>query len=548
MGRLARWAIVAFVAMGIGGSIPCAAGTDGMVFIDRNQNAFLDDGESGVAGAVVSDGISVVRTDEAGRFSLPQNEGSRFVFLSTPNGMTPTAGWYRVVASGASYSFPLGTRDESGPLVFAQLSDIHYAPDAESFSTAFDDREMAFPPDETLNGLVAELNALGPDFVILTGDIIANAKGPSLEDVRDWFATVDDGFVSRLTSPVYGVVGNHDQVRVAAVDKSVYEEHFGPTYYSFNVKGTHCIVLDPHQLVGTKQIYSVSAEQLEWLRRDLACVDANAPILVFCHEPTTDWAPTEESEELRNVLAEAKVTALLNGHWHTNFVLREEPFYELTSGAVCGSWWEGPNPDGTEFGYRVYEVSRGQLDSTWRTVGKNVVSFATPLAAALVWTDRLVAGVWGQASSAAYRWDDGDEIEVRVSLNGLWSTAAGNLNVTVLAPGTHALALTFAMADGGTVTGEQSFWILDPGVSLTEIIDHPEIFQGKMVGVPSLEIRAAMGADLSATDGVKTIIVSKFPWTAAKGDHISLVGMYRPTSADPIKSFDPIFSVVLEEE
>ncbi len=548
MERLARWAIVAIVALGVGGSVPCAAGTDGVVFVDRNQNALLDDGESGVAGAVVSDGFSVVRTDEAGRFSLPDNKGSRFVFLSTPNGMKPVDGWYRAVASGATYSFPLGTRDESGPLVFAQLSDIHYAPDAGSFSFAFDDREMAFLPGPTMDALVGELNALEPDFVILTGDIIANAKGPSLETVRQWFATVDGEFVSRLASPVYGVVGNHDQVRVAAVDKSVYEEHFGPTYYSFNVKGTHCVILDPHQLAETKQIYSVDAAQLEWLRGDLACVDASAPILVFCHEPTTDWAPTEESEALWNLLAESRITALLNGHWHTNFVLREEPFYEFTSGAVCGSWWEGPNPDGTQFGYRVYEVSRGQLDSTWRTAGKNVVSFASPAAAALVWADRLVASVWGGAVSASYQWDDGDAVDVRVSSNGLWSTVAANLNVTTLAAGYHALTVAFSLTDGTTSSGTQSFYVLQPGLAIGDFIDHPEVFQGKMVGLPDVQVRAVMGADLSATDGTDTFIVAKFPFAVARGDHISLVGMYRPTSADPIKSFDLIFSVRLKEE
>ena len=69
-----------------------------------------------------------------------------------------------------------------------------------------------------------------------------------------------------------------------------------------------------------------------------------------------------------------------------------------------------------------------------------------------------------------------------------------------------------------------------------------------MVGVSGLEVRAVMGTDISATDGTKTIIVSKFPLTVAKGDHVAVTGMYRPTSVDPIKSFDLIFSVKLEAE
>jgi predicted phosphodiesterase len=546
MRRLTRRAVVvALVMIGIGGAVLLAADVGGVVFLDKNHNGALDSGETGVSGAVVSDGLNVVRTDDAGRFSLPSNEGSRFVFLSTPNGTRPTAGWYRAVAGDGPYVFPLETRDESGPLVFAQLSDIHYAPDPEALSRAFSDREMAFLPQGTLDGLVAEINPLAPDFVILTGDIIANAKGPELDEVRSWFAAMDDGFVSRFAAPVYEVMGNHDEVRDPAVDKAVYEEHFGPTYYSFNMKGTHCVVLDPHQLSGTAQSYTVGATQLEWLRRDLAVVGANAPILVFCHEPTPDWAATPENEALWTLLAGSHITALLNGHWHTNSVLREEPFFELTSGAVCGAWWEGPNPDGTGFGYRIYEMARGRLESTWRTVGLDVVSFTSPTSAALTWTDRLVASVWGRASAASYRWDSAAPISLRVSDNGLWSTAAGNLNVTALSPGYHTISLSFTMSNGTTVQGEKEFLVLQPALTLGEITSHPEVFQGKMVGVSGLEVRAVMGTDISATDSTKTIIVSKFAVTVAKGDHIAVVGMYRPTSVDPIKLFDPIFSVKL---
>ncbi|MCX6093174.1 MAG: metallophosphoesterase [Candidatus Bipolaricaulota bacterium] len=546
MRRLARRAVVvALVMVGVGGSALFAAGVGGVVFLDKNHNGALDSGETGVSGAVVSDGLNVVRTDDAGRFSLPDNNGARFVFLSTPNGMKPSAGWYRAVAEGGSYVFPLETRDESGPLVFAQLSDIHYAPDPEALSRAFADREMAFLPNGTLDGLVAEINPLAPDFVILTGDIIANAKGPELDEVKSWFTTMDDGFVSRFTVPVYEAMGNHDEVRDPAVDKAVYEEHFGPTYYSFNVKGTHCVVLDLHQLQGTSQIYSLSAAELDWLRRDLALVGANAPILVFCHEPTPDWAQTPENAALWDLLVGSNITALLNGHWHTNYVLREEPFYELTSGAVCGSWWEGPNPDGTGFGYRIYEMPRGRLESTWRTVGANVVSFTSPAAAALTWTDRLVASVWGEAASAAYCWDGGANVTIDVASNGLWSTAAGNLNVATLPSGYHTLTITFSMTSGGPIVGRQAFYILVPGLSLSDFIDHPEVFQGKMVGTTALEVRAVMGADISATDGTKTIIVAKFPLSVAKGDRVSVVGMYRATSADPIKAFDLIFSVKL---
>jgi hypothetical protein len=215
---------------------------------------------------------------------------------------------------------------------------------------------------------------------------------------------------------------------------------------------------------------------------------------------------------------------------------------------VCGAWWEGPNPDGTQFGYRVYEMARGRIASTWRTVGKNVVSFVAPASAELTWAGRLVASVWGQAASASYRWDGGQETAVEVSTNGLWSTAAGYLNVTALAAGYHTLSLSFALANGSTVRGDQGFLVQDPNLTLGELTSHPEIFQGKLVGVSDLEVRAVMGADISVTDGTKTVIVSKVPITVARNDRVAVAGMYRPTSVDPIKGFDPVFFVKLAKQ
>ncbi|MDD5646375.1 MAG: metallophosphoesterase [Candidatus Bipolaricaulis sp.] len=539
-GVLLAAALVAVFVFAAGGYA-----AEGRVFIDANGNGTFDAEEEGAADAVVSDGVTAVRTDAGGRFDLAVDAEARFVFLSTPTGTRPTHGWYRPVVEGATYDFPLERIGSSGPLVFLHLSDLHYAPDAKAFEKAFDDRRMAYEPAPVLDQVVAEANALAPDFVVLTGDIVANAKGPELWEVEAWMSFAAESFAARFTSPFFAAVGNHDVVRDPAVNETLYERFFGPTYYSFNVKGTHCVVLNTHQLAGTKQTYAVSGAQLAWLRQDLALVDPDAEILVFCHEPSPDWTKTPESEALYALLAQERITALLNGHWHTNFVLQEEPFLELTSGAVCGAWWEGPGADGAKFGYRVVEVRRGQLDSVWRNVGENAVSFPTPTAAALVWADRLTAQAWGVAAAATYRWDDGEEVTAFVASNGLWSTATANLNATTLAAGYHTLFVTFAMADGGSIVGERGFLVLAPGVPLADLLAHPEVYQGRIVGMPKLEVRAAMGSDLSATDGVKTILVSKFPIAAKRGDWIALVGLYSTTSVSPIKTYDGIFCVKL---
>lgn len=48
----------------------CVCSAEGRVLIDGNGNGILDAGEAGVPCAVVSDGVTVLRTTAGGRFDL----------------------------------------------------------------------------------------------------------------------------------------------------------------------------------------------------------------------------------------------------------------------------------------------------------------------------------------------------------------------------------------------------------------------------------------------------------------------------------------------
>ena len=530
-----------------GAGLAQAQAAEGVVFFDDNGNGAVDPGEAGVANVAISDGTTVVRTDATGSFQLAMDSAARFVFATIPSGARATEAWYLPVNHQATCMFPLERVDAEGALVFVQLSDIHYAPTPEEFKEGLRDRRMVILPDPVLDAITSDVNAFDVDFVVLAGDIVADARYPEPAMVERWMAAMAEDFAPGFRAPVYGVIGNHDIVRDESIGKAFYETHFGPTYYSFDVKGTHCVVLDTQQLVGTGLVYSVDARQLAWLEQDLAHVASNAPILVFCHEPTPDWAATEENEALFDLLAGQSIAALINGHWHTNAVLREEPFYEVTSGAVCGAWWEGPGPDGTGFGYRVFRLGRGNLDSMWRTGGEARIDVPSPARAILTWVDRLQAHVWGQAEQASYRWGDGPAVSVDVFWNGLWSSVSANLNVSTLDDGYQDLSIDFSMADGTTLEETRTYNVSNPAISLAEIFDHAATYQGKLVAAPDLKVRAVMGSDISAFDETKTIIISPFPYSVARNDLIGIVGMYRPTGAAPIKGYDEIFFTVYAE-
>ncbi len=524
----------------------------GTVFIDANGNRLRDADETGVGDIAVSDGAIIVRTDGQGGFELSLDESSRFAFITVPTGYQASGDWYApVLGREGLMTIDFGLEvvpDSDGILTFVQASDIHFAATPEEFREAFYDRAMAVQPQGILDAMAAEINSVAPDFVILTGDQVADSKTPELGLVEAWTSYIAEQLVPSLDAPARAVVGNHEIVRDPAIDRAIFEQSFGPTYYAFDCEGVHCIVLDPHTLTGTSLSYTVSERQLTWLRADLESAGRQQPILVFCHEPSSNWAKNEIMGEVKTILANAGIAALITGHWHLNFELQTEPYLELTSGAVCGSWWEGPAADGRSFGYRVYQIRRGLIDSIWRTIGEDTAEFAFPQAAVLSWIDNLEVRVWGEAVSAELAWDDNPFVPVGANSCGMWSAASSELNVSTLANGYHTLHVSFSMSDGSRRDAEQDYYICNPEISLAEIIDHPEVFQGRIVAAPSLTVRAVMGANASVNDGTKTIIVANVPFPVARNDRLALMGLFRPTSTDPIKAYAESFLVELDEE
>ena len=527
-------------------------GMTGVVYIDQNEDLQYDEGDLPIAGAVVSDGFIITVTDEHGVFTLTPNPDAKFVFLSIPNATKPLAGWYKKLEGNKDFDFPLKKVMDDSPLTFIQITDTHYATNKEEFKKAFYDRRMKVLPQGVLDFLTEEANEIAPDFVMLTGDIVADAKRPPVELVDKWMKYMADDFAVKFKCPLFAVEGNHDIVRDAEVGKAVYEKYFGPTYYSFNVKGSHFIVLDTMWLSpdGKLTYGPSSAAEVSWLRQDLATVAPLVPVIVFCHEPTPGWADTEENAEVMNILTRAGITALLDGSWHLNFLLHERyPFYELVTSAVCGSWWEGEATDGSKFGYRVFQFNRGRLESIWREIDIHNVEFQEPRAAIATWNGTLQAATWGEARSVSWTLDDNPTVNASTFYNGMWTVGYGNLNFSALEDGYHLLKVEFRMVDGTTVSSERSLYVVNPDIDIKEIRAHPDAFLGRNVAVPELSVKAIMpGEAISASDGSSTIILNKLPFTVQRGDNIGVVGIYRVHSATFMKPYDPIFFTKYEQQ
>jgi len=190
------------------------------------------------------------------------------------------------------------------PFSFVQLSDAHVG--------------FNGPPDplgtKAFERAVEMINALpkAPDLVLFTGDLVHDTEEKDVHAQRmKQFLEISGRM--KVGKVVY-VPGEHD----AGLDAGqMYREFFGESYYSFDHRGIHFIALDNVSRAKPE----IGAEQLAWLRRDLARFPKTAPIVVFTHRPLFDLKPewewfTSDGDEVTNLLAPYENVTVLYGHIH----------------------------------------------------------------------------------------------------------------------------------------------------------------------------------------------------------------------------------------
>lgn len=262
----------------------------GTIFNDGNRNGQQDSGENGVGGVSVSDGIRITKTDTQGRYRLADISpaGSRFVFISTPAGYTawdrfycrvPSSPTNIMTANFALWPLPASSNDL---FKFAQITDIHIG------------RNKTGDVAEFIDDL-REIEALAPDFIIATGDLVSSGADESqfvqYKSVR-----------RQLKTPLVSVMGNHDCMKKG---KDYFENHLGPAYYSFDYGRKHFIILN---------CCASSKEQEDWLKQDLMDQQAaGKDALVFQHYPPAG--------KLLSMLQQFKTQAIFSGHWHSTRVV-----------------------------------------------------------------------------------------------------------------------------------------------------------------------------------------------------------------------------------
>ncbi len=213
----------------------------------------------------------------------------------------------RLLALGAKRAESLSTSTRAQEFSFVQISDCHIGfnkganPDVTGTLQKAIERANLVSPGMTT-----------PDFMIHTGDITQNSKAAEFDTATE--------IIKAFKNEVFYVPGEHDFVD----DGEQYRQRFGKGtagngYYSYNHKGVHFIGLN--NCVQVDAMGNLGADQLAWLRKDLAAQSSSMPIVVFAHIPLwmvyEKWGwGTRDGAEALSLLKRFGSVTVLNGHIH----------------------------------------------------------------------------------------------------------------------------------------------------------------------------------------------------------------------------------------
>ena len=313
---------------------PLAAQYAGHVFHDANGNGIKEVNESGVARVLVSNGVDVVQTNTDGAFRLPNSARDKFIFITTPAGFQATSFFQPNHGPADDYHFPL---IESG--LGESFSFIHISDTETTDST----RWMRMLRDYGQNMEAA--------FVIHTGDICYS------DGMRFHADHLTTGF---LGMPMYYTVGNHDLV-AGDYGEQLFEELFGPVYYSFDVGNVHFIVTPMPG--GDYQPRYTQADVFRWLKNDLAHVPDDKTVFVFNHDllfSKDDFVFRLNEEEALD-LKEEGLRAWVYGHWHNHV------YYPHAESGVVSICTSPPNKGGIDYSIAAFRVFDVAADGSFTT-------------------------------------------------------------------------------------------------------------------------------------------------------------------------------------
>lgn len=248
----------------------------------------------------------------------------------------------------------------SKKLRFAFLTDIH----------------LNAPNDnDRYNGLktaLAKVKDYQVDFILTGGDhvdVSGMGNDHSFEKADSMYRMIKQTF-EETKIPFYPTLGNHDRyfnpdMGYTAGDE-LFKSHFNQSYYTFEKNGIRFFVLNSVQKKAEPGYY-IGEEQMKWLKKELAGISKETPVIVSTHVPVYSiYYPVVEGKyvfvdvianykELLKTFEEHNLKMVLQGHQHLYEEIFSQKIQYITGGAVSANWWQGAFY-GTEEGFLLLEI------------------------------------------------------------------------------------------------------------------------------------------------------------------------------------------------
>jgi|TARA_B100001971_G_scaffold212968_1_gene244671 3',5'-cyclic AMP phosphodiesterase CpdA len=250
------------------------------------------------------------------------------------------------------------------PFFFIQLSDTQFGL-FEARGEALGDG--TFPETALFEKAVAAANRLKPAFVIVTGDLVQDSDSDEQHTELMRIAGQLDKDI-----PIYFATGNCDVGHTPTAESlRIYRAKFGQDNYSFDVRGTHCVVLNSSICMDPSEVPEEWDSLVEFLQKDL---DAHSPdsnhTVVFMHHPLFSKSADEPDEGIRlvprkrrriilDLLRKHGTSGVFAGHWHWNYSAADGDMLMVISGPVGFPLGDDPS------GLRIVKVYDDRIEHVY---------------------------------------------------------------------------------------------------------------------------------------------------------------------------------------
>ena len=177
-----------------------------------------------------------------------------------------------------------------------------------------------------MNRVIVELNELGPDAVVVSGDLTTEGYRP---EYKSWLAYAD-----RIEAPLLTVPGNHDSRNVGYLH---FEDLIGPRMWVHDIESVRIVGVDSSEPdLNEGQVGRV---HYDWITDQFAGPAALKVFVLHHHLMPIPGTGRERSivmdaGDLLEVLVHAGVHVVLSGHKHVPYVWRLEDLYIANAGTV----------------------------------------------------------------------------------------------------------------------------------------------------------------------------------------------------------------------